>query len=211
MSTTPAEQGVPAELHPVQWVRTRLRATPLATVLTATLVFVTVFLATALPRAQDANANQALRQYLRNSGPTATSLLATATPSSGRQHEALDSALTILTGKVGAPARLAPTGPVFGERGLKSRTLTDPGLPHLELQSELSLLYLDGAPGWARCSARRGRPAPARPAECGPGWSGSTSRTTRPTCSGPGWAACSKPATRRPRANPRRASGMSSR
>ncbi|MDH6577380.1 hypothetical protein [Kitasatospora sp. MAP5-34] len=145
--TTPAEQSVEqrggAPLHPAPWVRTRLRAAPLAALLTAALAFGTVFLAAALPRALDRGADQALRQYLSRSGPASTSLLATSRPQPGQESTArLPGVLTKLRTGIDGPWRLAPSGPVYGSRGLRPRTLTTPGLHTLDVENKLGLLYL---------------------------------------------------------------------
>ncbi|MDH6577383.1 hypothetical protein [Kitasatospora sp. MAP5-34] len=145
--TTPAEQSVEqrggAPLRPAPWVRTRLRAAPLAALLTAALAFGTVFLAAALPRALDRGADQALRQYLSRKGPASTSLLATSRPQPGQDTAAgLAYVLTKLRTGIDGPWRLAPSGPVYGSRGLRPRTLTTPGLHILDVEDQLGLLYV---------------------------------------------------------------------
>ncbi|MYV75167.1 hypothetical protein GT352_14700, partial [Streptomyces sp. SID1046] len=70
-SPTPPPSTAP---RPAPWVRTRLRAAPLATLLGAALAFVAVLLAAALPRAQDRGADQALRSFLERSAAGNTSL-----------------------------------------------------------------------------------------------------------------------------------------
>ncbi|MFF5703012.1 hypothetical protein ACFY7H_10970 [Streptomyces sp. NPDC012794] len=126
------------------WVRTRLRAAPLATLLSAVLVLVSVLLATALPRALDRGADQALRAYLAEQGPAATSLVATAqTARSGDLPAFLDSSLAALRAAVGPGYRLADSGPVYGVRAKDSRSLTGPGLARPSgIAPNLGLLHL---------------------------------------------------------------------
>ncbi|MCX5380027.1 hypothetical protein [Streptomyces sp. NBC_00091] len=138
------------------WVRTRLRAAPLATLLSAVLVFVSVLLATALPRALDRGADQALRAYLAEQGPGPTSLVATAqtagpgpgsllvaTARSEELAALLDSSLAALRAAVGPDYRLADSGPVYGVRAKNSRSLAGPGLVRpSDIAPNLDLLHL---------------------------------------------------------------------
>ncbi|MFG2617445.1 hypothetical protein ACGFXC_07445 [Streptomyces sp. NPDC048507] len=115
----------------VAWVRTRLRAMPMAAVLAAALAFVAVLLAAALPRALDRGADDALRAFLRQQGPAPTSLYASARPVPGqRTPQALDSVLEALRARTGPGTGidLAPTGPVHGTVTLTPRALTNPEL-----------------------------------------------------------------------------------
>ncbi|MFE1558956.1 hypothetical protein ACFW6V_28730 [Streptomyces sp. NPDC058734] len=129
------------------WVRTRLRAAPLATLLSAVLVFVSVLLATALPRAVDRGADRALRAYLAEEGPERTSLTATAQTGRGRTGgdlpASLDHVLAALTAAVGPGYRLADSGPVYGVRAKDARPLTGPGLVRpSDIAPNLGLLHL---------------------------------------------------------------------
>ncbi|MDK9500828.1 hypothetical protein QEZ40_006850, partial [Streptomyces katrae] len=129
------------------WVRTRLRAAPLATLLSAVLVFVSVLLATALPRALDRGADRALHTYLAEQGPERTSLTATAPtgrgPSGGDLPASLDHVLAALTAAVGPGYRLAESGPVYGVRAKDARPLTGPGLARpSDIAPNLGLLHL---------------------------------------------------------------------
>ncbi|MEV6977278.1 hypothetical protein [Kitasatospora sp. NPDC093806] len=146
--TTPGtgpESGTgPTVAHrPAPWVRTRLRATPLAAVLTAVLAFGTVFLAAAFPRVLDRTADQGLRDFLHDRGPAATSVYATsALRGTAGELDEITGKLTLHTGETFA---VAPDGPVYGARSGKPRTLTTPGLATPEeLPPTLDLLYLKG-------------------------------------------------------------------
>ncbi|WP_329389003.1 hypothetical protein OG625_35010 [Streptomyces sp. NBC_01351] len=144
---------------------TRLRAAPLSALLGAALVFVSVLLAAALPRAVDRGADQALRSFLRDQGPGATSLLATTTSRGGAATpQELDSALATLRARTGGSFRLAASGPVHGAVGVKARELANPGLSRPEgINPRLTLAYLPGAA--AHVSLVAGRwPAGSAPA-----------------------------------------------
>ncbi|MCX5209052.1 hypothetical protein OG689_07075 [Kitasatospora sp. NBC_00240] len=130
--------------RPAPWVRTRLRAAPPAVLLGAALAFVLVLLAAALPRALDRGADSALRTYLRDAGPAATSLLISAPAKSGQDSpERLATALATLRSRVGAAFRLDPSGPVHGARGLHPRSLSNPELARPEtVPPQLGLYFL---------------------------------------------------------------------
>ncbi|MFJ4091265.1 FtsX-like permease family protein [Kitasatospora sp. NPDC089913] len=129
--------------RPAPWVRTRLRATPLAALLTAVLALGTVFLATAFPRVLDRAADQGLRDYLHDRGTVATSIYASATRSGGAKG--LDDAAGLLASHVGPTLAVAPGGIVYGARSGKTRTLTDPWLARPEhADPEMGLLYVQG-------------------------------------------------------------------
>ncbi|WP_371495920.1 hypothetical protein OG871_09565 [Kitasatospora sp. NBC_00374] len=151
-------------LRPAPWVLTRLRATPLAAVLSAVLAFTVVLLATALPRALDRGADGALHSYLARSGPAGTSLLATAASASGGSAQDLDVVLGRLTARTGHDFRLDPSGPVHGARALKPRRLTNPELARPDgLPPTLTLAYVAEAPSHVRLVEGRwpsGRPGP---------------------------------------------------
>ncbi|MFF3598377.1 hypothetical protein [Kitasatospora indigofera] len=133
--------------RPAPWVRTRLRAAPPAVLLGAALAFGLVLLATALPRALDRGADGALRSYLRDAGPAATSLLASAPLRPGQDSpESLDTALATLSGRVGSAFRLDPSGPVHGARALHPRSLSNPELARPEaVPPQLGLYFLPAA------------------------------------------------------------------
>ncbi|MFE6870120.1 FtsX-like permease family protein [Kitasatospora sp. NPDC057692] len=146
----PADAGPDAAHRPASWVRTRLRAAPLAALLTAVLAFGTVFLAAAFPRLLDRTADQGLRDFLRDRGPAATSILATADLGGAGAGGLADDAkrldedaarLTARTGMLG----VAPGGPVYGARSGKPRSLTNDGLARPEaVNPTMDLLYVQG-------------------------------------------------------------------
>ncbi|MFE3939975.1 hypothetical protein ACFXPJ_41085, partial [Streptomyces goshikiensis] len=150
-------------------VRTRLRATPTASLLAAALAFVAVLLAAGLPRALDRGADQALRDYLTDKGPTAASLYATAGPRpAGRSAGELDSVLDVLRARTGDGFGLVPGAEVHGSLGLKTRSLTNPELPQPEaVPVALGLGYLKQAPEHTRLAAGRwpDGAAPGKPVE----------------------------------------------
>ncbi|MEV6677272.1 hypothetical protein AB0N09_10450 [Streptomyces erythrochromogenes] len=148
---TPAAPRPPAAPRsaprPAPWVRTRLRAAPLGTLLAAALAFVAVLLAAALPRAQDRGADQALRSFLSDAGPTRTSLQATApAPASGQSAQALDQTLKSLLARTGNTFHVEAEKVVHGTRTNKRQPLLNPELsrPH-RLPPEMSLLYVQQA------------------------------------------------------------------
>ncbi|MFE7180522.1 hypothetical protein [Streptomyces erythrochromogenes] len=148
---TPSASRTPAAPRsaprPAPWVRTRLRAAPLGTLLAAALAFVAVLLAAALPRAQDRGADQALRSFLNDSGSTRTSLQATApAPASGQSAQALDRTLSSLLARTGNTFHVEAEKVVHGTRTNKRQPLLNPELsrPH-RLPPEMSLLYVQQA------------------------------------------------------------------
>ncbi|MFJ8431506.1 FtsX-like permease family protein [Kitasatospora sp. NPDC094019] len=146
-TTAPRPTGTgtgPGAAHrPAPWVRTRLRATPLAALLTAVLALGTVFLATAFPRVLDRAADHGLRDFLRDRGTVATSVYASATRSGGAKS--LDDAAALLAAHVGPTLAVAPGGLVYGARSGRTRSLTNPGLARPErVDPEMGLLYVQG-------------------------------------------------------------------
>ncbi|MEU8773658.1 hypothetical protein [Streptomyces sp. NPDC048606] len=141
------------------WVRTRLRAAPGPAALAALLAFVSVLLATALPRALDRGADQALRSFLGSAGPAAGSLHVRADVKSGPQTpQGLDSTLEVLRSRIASAAfATAPDGPVHGTTGNKPRPLSNPELtrPADEIDPTLQLLFLPEARSHARLVAGR--------------------------------------------------------
>ncbi|MGV9264876.1 hypothetical protein ACWDRR_09465 [Kitasatospora sp. NPDC003701] len=155
--TTPAGSGTPgttrtpgpggadrgAGHRPAPWVRTRLRSAPLAAALMAALAFGTVFLAAAFPRAVDRGTDDALREFLRDRGPSWTSMLATSNHRAGEAD--LDKVAQKLTSYPRETFRIAESGPVYGTRGNKPRTMWNPGFATLgEAKPVLDLLHLHG-------------------------------------------------------------------
>ncbi|MCY0953260.1 hypothetical protein [Streptomyces sp. H27-S2] len=143
--------------RPAPWVRTRLRAAPLAALLAAALAFVAVLLAAALPRAVDRSADHALRSHLHERGPSETSLTAVASARYGQLTPAdMDSVLAELRARTGGAFRLDPSGPVHGVRALQGRSLANPGLDRPEgVAPRLSLLHLPGIAAHTRLVAGR--------------------------------------------------------
>ncbi|MEU3061505.1 hypothetical protein [Streptomyces subrutilus] len=158
---TPGGRRAPG---PAPWVRTRLRAAPLAALLGVALAFVAVLLAAALPRAVDRGADQALRSFLHDRGPSQTSLTATATSRHGTMTPAeLDSVLGTLRSRTGDALRLDPSGPVHGARALRGRALANPELPRPEtVDPLLNLVHLPQAAEHTTMVAGR-RPAATAP------------------------------------------------
>ncbi|MFI5671629.1 FtsX-like permease family protein [Streptomyces sp. NPDC051704] len=142
-----ARTGAPSAVRPAPWVRTRLRTAPSSALLAAALAFVAVLLAASLPRAVDRGADQALRSFLHDRGPVATSLLATSTARYGDQStENLDSVRNALLARTGAGFAIAPSGVVHGTQASKQRDLANPGLPSPDgVPPRMDLLYLRDA------------------------------------------------------------------
>ncbi|MEU9143390.1 hypothetical protein [Streptomyces sp. NPDC048349] len=156
--TRPAPDTARVRGHrPASWVRTRLRAAPLSTLLGAALAFVAVLLAAALPRAVDRGADRALRSFLHEQGPGPTSLVATATSRGGPMTpQDLDSVLAALRARTGGAFRLDASGPVHGARGVKARDLATPGLDRPEgVDPRLTLVHLPEAAAHASLVAGR--------------------------------------------------------
>ncbi|MFE5766937.1 hypothetical protein ACFQ7O_00990 [Streptomyces sp. NPDC056485] len=152
--------------RPAPWVRTRLRAAPLATVLGAALAFVAVLLAAALPRAQDRGADQALRSFLHHSGPSDTSLLATAPPpEAGQSTRVLDGTLKDLLARTGAGLPVDADAVVYGSRTVKRQPLVNPELSRPSgFPPNMALLYVRQAQAHVRLVEGRwpdGTPADA--------------------------------------------------
>ncbi|KOU13479.1 hypothetical protein ADK52_38545 [Streptomyces sp. WM6372] len=139
--STPSPGSAP---RPAPWIRTRLRAAPLGTLLGAALAFVAVLLAAALPRAQDRGADQALRAFLHRSGPIGTSLLATAPPlDAGQGPEALDTTLKGLLARTGGDFDIVRDEVVYGSRTVKRQPLVEPELTSPSgIPPGMSLLYV---------------------------------------------------------------------
>ncbi|MFC5644070.1 hypothetical protein ACFPZF_22265, partial [Kitasatospora cinereorecta] len=148
---------------PAPWVRTRLRATPYAALLTAALVLATAFLAAALPRALDRSADGALRELVARSGPTADALLATTTTPQRADSTAADARAADLDRVAGTfashvrdPLRIAPAGEVYGSRSRSVRVLPGPSLPRPGNLPPVALLgYLNDLPSHAVLTAGR--------------------------------------------------------
>ncbi|MGW3323221.1 hypothetical protein [Streptomyces virginiae] len=171
-SSTPPSSTAP---RPAPWVRTRLRAAPLGTLLGAALAFVAVLLAAALPRAQDRGADQALRSFLERSAAGNTSLQVTApSPDTGQSAQALDATLEKLLGPTGSSFRVDPAKTVHGARTTKRQPLMNPELSRPSgLPPSMNLLHVREAEAHVKLAEGT--------------WPGST--PTAPTQAAPGEAA----------------------
>ncbi|MFJ9770370.1 hypothetical protein ACIRVF_03905 [Kitasatospora sp. NPDC101157] len=131
--------------RPAPWVRTRLRAGPLAAVLMAALAFVTVFLAAAFPRISDRGADAALQDFVRQKGLNPTSLQTTSKVIDGDAASELDRVQQTLVRSVGRELTLAPSGRAYGARALVDRGMGNPEYVRIaEKRTDpvLGLLYL---------------------------------------------------------------------
>ncbi|MFF1777330.1 hypothetical protein [Streptomyces virginiae] len=172
-SPTPPPSTAP---RPAPWVRTRLRAAPLATLLGAALAFVAVLLAAALPRAQDRGADQALRSFLERSAAGNTSLQVTApSPDTGQSAQALDATLEKLLGPTGSTFRVDPDRTVHGARTTKRQPLMNPELSRPSgLPPSMNLLHVREAEAHVKLaegkwpSSTPTAPAQATPGEAAP-------------------------------------------
>ncbi|MFE6081473.1 hypothetical protein [Streptomyces virginiae] len=172
-SPTPPPSTAP---RPAPWVRTRLRAAPLATLLGAALAFVAVLLAAALPRAQDRGADQALRSFLERSAAGNTSLQVTApSPDTGQSAQALDATLEKLLGPTGSTFRVDPDRTVHGARTTKRQPLMNPELSRPSgLPPSMNLLHVREAEAHVKLAegnwpgSTPTAPAQATPGEAAP-------------------------------------------
>ncbi|MFD6911095.1 hypothetical protein [Streptomyces virginiae] len=172
-SPTPPPSTAP---RPAPWVRTRLRAAPLATLLGAALAFVAVLLAAALPRAQDRGSDQALRSFLERSAAGNTSLQVTApSPDTGQSAQALDATLEKLLGPTGSTFRVDPDRTVHGARTTKRQPLMNPELSRPSgLPPSMNLLHVREAEAHVKLaegkwpSSTPTAPAQATPGEAAP-------------------------------------------
>ncbi|MFF5484064.1 hypothetical protein ACWGCK_27405 [Streptomyces virginiae] len=168
-SPTPPPSTAP---RPAPWVRTRLRAAPLATLLGAALAFVAVLLAAALPRAQDRGADQALRSFLERSAAGNTSLQVTApSPDSGQSAQALDATLEKLLGPTGSTFHVDPQKTVHGTRTTKRQPLLNPELSRPSgLPPSMNLLHVREAESHVKLAEGKWPGStPTAPAQATPG------------------------------------------
>ncbi|WP_035794090.1 FtsX-like permease family protein [Kitasatospora mediocidica] len=139
------------------WVRTRLRTSRAAALLLAVLVLGTAFLAAALPRTLDRDADRAVDGLLSNAGPLPRSLVGRTTmphagdPDPGRlrayyNDARLTAGAQAIRADLSAPLRPAPaSADAVGGRTTGARSLTDAALPRPGgIAPELSLAYLQG-------------------------------------------------------------------
>ncbi|MGW7333981.1 hypothetical protein ACWGIU_36355, partial [Streptomyces sp. NPDC054840] len=168
----PSDTPSPAtDPRPAPWVRTRLRAAPLGTLLGVALAFVAVLLAAALPRAQDRGADQALRSFLERSGPRDTSLQVTApSPDGGQSAHALDTTLEKLLGPTGTTFRVDPDTTVHGARTTKRQQLLNPELSRpAGIPPSMDLLHVRQAEAHVKLAEGRWPSStPTAPAQAAP-------------------------------------------
>ncbi|MEU9045290.1 MULTISPECIES: ABC transporter permease [unclassified Kitasatospora] len=112
--------------RPARWVRTRLRANPMAALLMAALAFVTVFLAAAFPRVTDRGADTALQDFVSQKGLNQTSLQTTSKTQDDDNGAELDRVQRQLTEMVGRQLTLAQPGQAHGARALADRGMGNP-------------------------------------------------------------------------------------
>ncbi|MEV7600708.1 hypothetical protein AB0O91_25385 [Kitasatospora sp. NPDC089797] len=131
--------------RPARWVRTRLRANPLAALLMAALAFVTVFLAAAFPRVTDRGADAALQDFVRQKGINQTSLQTTSKTMEDDKAVDLDRVQQEITGAIGEQLTLLPSGQAYGARALAERGMRNPGYVRIAekyTDPVLGLLYV---------------------------------------------------------------------
>ncbi|MER7766648.1 hypothetical protein [Kitasatospora sp. NPDC096140] len=137
--------------RPAGWVRTRLRANPLAALLMAALTLVTVFLAAAFPRIADRGADAALQDFVRQKGLVQSSLQTTSKVLADDDAGKLDRVQQTLVETVGRALTPDRSGEAHGARALSPRTMGNPGYARIAEKAlpDLSLLYLHELPGRA--------------------------------------------------------------
>ncbi|MFJ7912806.1 hypothetical protein [Kitasatospora sp. NPDC096204] len=149
-TTAPSPAPTPDSAHahardPAPWVRTRLRANPLAALLMAALAFVTVFLAAAFPRVTDRGADTALQDFVRQKGLHPTSLQTTSRTRDDDTAATLDRVQQQLVEQVGGQLTPAQRNQAYGARALSEHSMANPGYAHIsdkEPYPALGLLYL---------------------------------------------------------------------
>ncbi|MFJ9442219.1 hypothetical protein ACIRRH_10130 [Kitasatospora sp. NPDC101235] len=146
-TTVPTPTPGPTRAHrPAPWVRTRLRAMPLAALLTAGLALVTVFLAAAFPRIQDRGADTALQEFTRSLGANVTNLEYTSETTRDDATASLEATQQKLSERIGRDLPLTTSGQVYGTRVRTERGMINPGYTRLSEKADpaLGLLYLHG-------------------------------------------------------------------
>lgn len=144
--TAKAGEAAPAAPHrPASWVRTRLLASPSATLLMAALAFVTVFLAAAFPRLADRGADAALQDFVARTGVNQTSLVVTSKTQNHDNAVVLDRVQGHITALVGRQLPLSQAGQVHGARALADHGMGNPEYVRIaekHTDPSLGLLYL---------------------------------------------------------------------
>ncbi|WP_017237934.1 FtsX-like permease family protein [Streptomyces sp. SS] len=150
------------------WVRTRLRTAPWAALSLALLVFVTTYLAAALPRAMDAYETEGLRHDIRTAAPRNSVLELTAeAPGLERSQSEREAGLApaallrqrdqVLT-LIPEPLRVDPRQTVHGVRTVTRVKGLDPWLPRPDgISPEFTLASPSDPAGHS--TLRQGRPA----------------------------------------------------
>ncbi|WP_331744116.1 hypothetical protein [Kitasatospora sp. NBC_01300] len=145
-TTAPIPGAAPGTPHrPAGWVRTRLRANPLAALLMAALAFVAVFLAAAFPRVADRGADTALQDFVGQKGFNQTSLQTTSKTRDDDKAAELDRVQQQLTELVGRQLTLTQPGQAHGARAVGDRGMGNPEYDRFaERRTDpvLGLLYL---------------------------------------------------------------------
>ncbi|MFE7525542.1 hypothetical protein ACFU7Y_07450 [Kitasatospora sp. NPDC057542] len=146
-TTVPTPTPGPTRAHrPAPWVRTRLRAMPLAALLTAALALVTVFLAAAFPRIEDRGADTALQEFTRSLGANVTNLEYTSETTRDDAAASLEATQQKLSERIGRDLPLTTSGQVYGTRVRTERPMFNPGYTKLSDKAypTIGLLYLHG-------------------------------------------------------------------
>ncbi|TQF03163.1 hypothetical protein E6W39_14055 [Kitasatospora acidiphila] len=129
--------GRRAGRNPAPWVRTRLRTSRAAAVLLAVLVLGTGFLAAALPRTLDRDADQAVARLLADQPGAGLSArvmdndsgLSTGDPRGLFNLTTVNDVASAIQKQLVAPLAPTPGSASYGAHSLKGRPLLDPGLP----------------------------------------------------------------------------------
>ncbi|MEV7184421.1 hypothetical protein [Kitasatospora sp. NPDC093102] len=146
-TTVPTPTPGPTRAHrPAPWVRTRLRAMPLAALLTAALALVTVFLAAAFPRIEDRGADTALQEFTRSLGANVTNLEYTSGTTRDDAAASLEATQQKLSERIGRDLPLNSSGQAYGTRVMTERGMTNPGYTRLSEGADpaIGLFYLHG-------------------------------------------------------------------
>ncbi|WP_030230910.1 FtsX-like permease family protein [Streptomyces sp. NRRL S-350] len=145
-SRTDSRTGPRTDHRPAPWVRTRLRASPLAAVLMAALAFVTVFLAASFPRFADRGADAALRDFVSQRGLVATSMQTSSRTRDGDTAADLDTVQRKLVESIGRKLPLTGAGQAHGARTTGFGRMLNEGYARLSETAApgLALTYLAG-------------------------------------------------------------------
>ncbi|MFJ9690612.1 hypothetical protein [Kitasatospora sp. NPDC101183] len=142
---TPVPSPTPAAHRPARWVRTRLRASPLSTLLTAALVLVTAFLAAGFPRVADRGADAALQDFVGQKGINSTSLMVTSKTGTDDTAFVLDRVQGQIAEQIGGRVPVLQQNQAYGARALTERGMANPQYVRMAekyTDPTLGLLYL---------------------------------------------------------------------